>query len=64
MSEVHCRLTNIGNTSININDITLDYWLNGPAETTASVDQFRLVCSDTTLGRLQSAFQRPPHLSH
>ena len=45
-----CRLTNIGNSSISIDDITLDYWLNGPAESTASVDQFNLVCSDTTLG--------------
>lgn len=51
MLAVDCRLTNVGNTSIDINDITLDYWLNGPAETTASVDQFRLVCSDTTLGK-------------
>lgn len=52
---VHCRLTNIGNTTISIDDIALDYWLNGPAETTASVDQFRLVCSDTTLGILCSS---------
>ncbi|KAL0047042.1 hypothetical protein WJX82_004893 [Trebouxia sp. C0006] len=44
------RLTNIGNTSLVLDDITLDYWFNGPADSSVSVDQFRPVCSDTTIG--------------
>ena len=47
-----CRLTNIGNTSLVLDDITLDYWFNGPADSSVSVDQFRPVCSDTTIGKL------------
>ncbi len=49
---VRCRLTNIGNTSLVLDDITLDYWFNGPADSSVSVDQFRPVCSDTTIGEL------------
>ncbi|KAA6418207.1 MAG: hypothetical protein FRX49_11865 [Trebouxia sp. A1-2] len=44
------RLTNIGNTSLVLDDVTLDYWFNGPADSSVSVDQFRPVCSDTTIG--------------
>ncbi|KAL0025951.1 hypothetical protein WJX77_006909 [Trebouxia sp. C0004] len=44
------RLTNIGNTSLVLDDITLDYWFNGPAGSSVSIDQFRPVCSDTTIG--------------
>ncbi len=47
---VVCRLTNIGNTSLVVDDITLDYWFNGPADSSVSLDQFRPVCSETTLG--------------
>jgi len=49
---VRCRLTNIGNTSLVLDDITLNYWFNGPADSSVSVDQFRPVCSDTTIGDL------------
>ncbi len=52
--DVRCRLTNIGNTSLVLNDITLDYWFNGPADSSVSVDQFRPVCSDTTIGDLSN----------
>lgn len=49
-----CRLTNIGNTSLVLDDITLSYWFNGPADSSVSVDQFRPVCSDTTIGKLRT----------
>ncbi len=49
---VRCRLTNICNTSLVLDDITLNYWFNGPADSSVSVDQFRPVCSDTTIGDL------------
>ena len=51
---MRCRLTNIGNTSLVLDDITLDYWFNGPADSSVSVDQFRPVCSDTTIGDLSN----------
>ncbi|KAL0025429.1 hypothetical protein WJX79_010055 [Trebouxia sp. C0005] len=49
------RLTNIGNTSLVLDDVTLDYWFNGPADSSVSVDQFRPVCSDTTIGAVLEA---------
>ncbi len=54
LMSVRCRLTNIGNTSLVLDDITLDYWFNGPADSSVSVDQFRPVCSDTTIGDLSN----------
>ena len=54
LMSVRCRLTNIGNTSLVLDDITLYYWFNGPADSSVSVDQFRPVCSDTTIGDLSS----------
>ena len=50
-SMLYCRLTNIGNTSLSLDDITFDYWFNGLEDgSSISVDQFRPVCSDATIG--------------
>ena len=48
-----CRLTNIGNNSISLDDVTFDYWFNGPAEGDQqfSTDLFRPICGESTISK-------------